>query len=315
MLDSFKREINYLRLSVTDLCNFRCVYCMPEGGVVKRRHDEMVTVEEAQEIVRAAVSLGIKKIRITGGEPLVRRGIVDIAGRIARISGVRELCLTTNGAGLPRLAVPLKDAGVTRLNLSLDTLRPDRFAKITRVGSLEETLSGIRAAEAAGFTNTKINVVLLGGINIDEIPDFVSLTRDKDIQVRFIELMPLGACAAWDESRFVKADAVLRAVPALSPDGQEGVARVYKLPGAAGTVGLIRPLSDHFCPNCNRIRVTADGRLKSCLHTDREVSLKGLSGDTLRDAIAAEVMKKPCRHFITPSSPSETHRDMNQIGG
>ncbi len=315
MLDAFNREINYLRLSVTDLCNFRCVYCMPETGVAKRKHDEMLSAEEMEEIIRAAVSLGVTKVRITGGEPLVRRGIVEIIRRIASVPGIKELCLTTNGVGLADLAAPLKAAGATRLNLSLDTLKPDRFQKITRIGSLEDTLRGIRAAEEAGFTGTKINTVLLGGMNIDEIPDFVALTQDKAIQVRFIELMPLGACAAWDQSAFVDADAVLRAVPDLVPFRQEGVAQVYRLPGAAGTVGLIRPLSDHFCPACNRIRVTADGRLKACLHSDREVSLKGLTGDALRDTIAAEVENKPVRHHLTSSSPSDTHRDMNQIGG
>lgn len=315
MLDGFNREINYLRLSVTDLCNFRCTYCMPEAGVVKRQHAEILTIEEMEAIARAAVGLGVRKIRITGGEPLVRRGIVEIARRIAAIDGVEELCLTTNGALLTGLAGPLKDAGVTRLNLSLDTMRPDRFAELTRGGALEETLRGIRAAEDAGFTNTKMNVVLLGGINTDEIPDFVRLTEKAAMQVRFIELMPLGACAGWAPEAFVKADTVLEAVPALAPAGRQGVANVYRLPGAPGTVGLIRPLTDHFCPTCNRIRVTADGRLKTCLHTEREVRLKGLHGEALAETMARAVFEKPERHHLSPSSPSETPRDMNQIGG
>lgn len=315
MRDGYMRKIDYLRLSVTDRCNFRCVYCMPEEGVLKRQHADMLSVEEMVEIVRAFVALGVTKVRITGGEPLVHRAIVEIIRRIAVIDGLRELCLTTNGVWLAQLARPLKEAGVTRLNVSLDTLRPNRFARITRAGSLEETLRGIRAAEEAGFTNMKINTVLLGGINIDEIPDFVNLTREKDVQVRFIELMPLGVCAAWDRSAFIAADTVLDAVPALEPIRQERVARIYRLPGAVGTVGLIRPLSDYFCPECNRVRVTADGRLKVCLHSDREVTLKGLIGETLRDTILAEIKRKPERHLLTPVSPSETSRDMNRIGG
>lgn len=315
MLDGFSRKIDYLRLSVTDLCSYRCIYCMPEQGVTRLRHEDILSVEEIEGIVREAAMLGVRKVRITGGEPLVRRGILEIVRRVARVPGVTELCLTTNGAGLVELAAPLMDAGVTRLNLSLDTLRPERFARITRVGCLEDTLRGMRAAQAAGFTDTKINVVLLGGINIDEIPDFVRLTQEHAVQVRFIELMPLGVCAAWPPGAFVSADAVLEAVPGLVPVGRQGVASVYRAPGAVGTVGLIRPLTDHFCPACNRIRVTADGRLKACLHTEQEVLIKGLSGDALREAIVGAVMTKPARHHISPSVPSETSRDMNQIGG
>ncbi|MCC8357298.1 MAG: GTP 3',8-cyclase MoaA, partial [Oscillospiraceae bacterium] len=281
MTDGFGRKIEYLRLSVTDLCNLRCQYCMGPEGVEKRDHRDILSHEEIEEIVRAAVKLGVRKVRVTGGEPLVRSGIVDICRRIGAIDGVEELCITTNGLRLPELAGALRQAGVCRLNISLDTLRPERYREITRVGSLEMALAGLEAARAAGFPAPKLNCVLMGGINDDEIPDFVALTEREPVSVRFIELMPIGPCRDWDKSRFIPADAVLRTVPDLTPVGGDGVARLYCLPGAEGTVGLIRPVSDHFCPACNRIRITADGKLKPCRHSAAELPLRGLHGEEL----------------------------------
>ncbi|MCD8088844.1 MAG: GTP 3',8-cyclase MoaA [Oscillospiraceae bacterium] len=313
MTDGFGRKIEYLRLSVTDLCNLRCQYCMGPEGVEKRDHRDILSHEEIEEIVRAAVKLGMRKVRVTGGEPLVRPGIVDICRRIGAIDGVEELCVTTNGLRLPELAEELRQAGVRRLNISLDTLKPERYREITRIGTLEKALAGLEAARAAGFPAPKLNCVLMGGINDDEIPDFVALTEREPVSVRFIELMPIGPCRDWDKSRFIPADAVLRAVPELTPVGGDGVARLYRLPGGKGTVGLIRPVSDHFCPACNRIRITADGKLKPCLHSAAELPLRGLHGEELEAAIRTGILAKPQRHHLEVGS--ESIRNMNAIGG
>ena len=235
MEDTFGRNIRYLRLSVTELCDLRCRYCMAEEGVCKRGHEELCSFEELRDFTAAAAALGVTKLRVTGGEPLVRRGIVELCAMLRAVPGIEELCLTTNGTRLEQLAAPLKEAGVDRLNISLDTLRPERYREITRTGKLENVLRGIEAAERAGFENIKLNCVLLGGMNDDEIGDFVRLTAKKPWQVRFIELMPMGVCAAWPPERFLPAREVLSRVPELRPAGRSGVAQLYRLPGAAGT--------------------------------------------------------------------------------
>ena len=314
MLDARGRTIDYLRLSVTDLCNYRCRYCMPEGGIYKRSHREILSIEELVNIARAAAALGITKIRITGGEPLVRRGVVELCRRLREIPEIRELCLTTNGSLLPQLAKPLRDAGLDRLNISLDTLRPDRFAAMTRLGTLQDVLDGIGAAEEAGFQHLKLNTVLTGGFNDDEIRDFVELTKAHAWEVRFIELMPMGPCAGWDKSCFLPNTAVLKCCPDLRPIPSEGVARRFRIPLAKGTVGLISPLSHEFCSQCRRIRVTADGKLKGCLHSREEIDLRGLYGWQLQNAIRQGIAQKPERHHLT-ERPSDTPRNMNQIGG
>jgi len=314
MQDGCGRTIDYLRLSVTDLCNYRCRYCMPPEGVVKRNHGDMLSLEELAEIAEAAVRVGVKKIRLTGGEPLVRRGIVELCRRLRAIPRLEELCLTTNGALLPQLAAPLREAGVDRLNISLDTLQSDRFAEMTRLGRLSDTLAGIEAAEAAGFHNLKLDTVLIGGFNDDEIEDFVNLTREHPWEVRFIELMPMGPCAEWDKGCFLPDDTVLQKIPALQQIEPCGVARRYRLPGAAGTVGLISPVHHDFCAQCRRIRVTADGKLKGCLHSAEELPLRGLHGPELEDAIRQGILHKPERHHLAERR-SDTPRNMNQIGG
>ena len=313
MRDTCGRTITYLRISVTDLCNYRCRYCMPETGVDKRAHSAICSFEELRGMAAAAVGCGVRKLRVTGGEPLVRRGIVDFCRMLKGIGGVEELCLTTNGSLLPELAAPLKAAGVDRLNISLDTLRPERFRAITRLGTLADVLRGIEAAEAAGFDRIKFNCVLLGGVNDDEIPDFVALTREKPWQVRFIERMPMGACA--DFGVCLPARTVTERCPALEKFGDDGVAALYRLPNAAGTVGLIEPMSHAFCADCTRIRITADGRLKPCLHSDAEIPLRGLSGAELGDAIRRGILAKPARHHLDDAGVTETHRAMNEIGG
>ena len=314
MLDGCGRTIDYLRLSVTDLCNYRCRYCMPAEGVCKRPHADILSVEELVEIGRAAVKCGVKKIRLTGGEPLVRRGILDICHGLRAIPGLEELCLTTNGSLLPSMAAPLREAGVDRLNISLDTLRPDRFREMTRLGTLSDVLEGIRAAEDAGFTNLKLDTVLIGGFNDDEIGDFLNLTMDHPWEIRFIELMPMGPCAEWEKSRFLSVDSVLQRYTTLQEIDAQGVARRYRLPGAKGTVGLISPMSHDFCADCRRIRVTADGKLKGCLHSREELPLRGLHGKDLEDAIRRGILQKPQRHHLAAGA-SDTPRTMNQIGG
>lgn len=315
MKDQYGRTIDYLRVSVTDRCNLRCTYCMPENGIELYEHSRILSVEEIDSIIRAGARLGIKKVRITGGEPLVRKGILDIVRNAAQTPGIESLCMTTNGILLPEYADRLRELGVERLNISLDTLDPERYASLTRVGSLDDVMKGLRAAEEAGFTGTKINTVLLGGINDSEIGSLASLTKDRDLSVRFIELMPMGECVGWPEERFIENSAVLRALPELEPVSIDGVSRLYRLPGAAGTVGLISPMSSHFCPSCNRIRLTSDGRLKPCLHSDTEIPLKGLEGQALEDTMRRAIFEKPARHHLNETHHSETHRNMNAIGG
>ena len=314
MLDGCGRTIDYLRLSVTDLCNYRCRYCMPAEGVCKRPHADILSVEELVEISKAAVACGVKKIRLTGGEPLVRRGILDVCRGLRAIPGLEELCLTTNGSLLPSMAAPLREAGVDRLNISLDTLRPDRFQEITRLGTLSDVVEGIQAAESAGFAHLKLDTVLIGGFNDDEIGDFLNLTMEHPWEVRFIELMPMGPCSEWEKSCFLSVDSVLERYPALQEIEPNGVAWRYRLPGAKGTVGLISPMSHDFCADCRRIRVTADGKLKGCLHSREELPLRGLHGRDLEDAIRRGVLQKPQRHHLAEGS-SDTPRTMNQIGG
>ena len=317
MLDSYGRNITYLRLSVTELCNMRCRYCMPEDGICKKQHEEMLTQEEMILAVKAAVSLGISKLRITGGEPLVKPNILSICREASSIDGLREICLTTNGALLPSLALPLKDAGVQRLNISLDTLDTEKFRYITRNGDLKQVLTGIEAALSAGFEKIKINTVLIGGFNDDEIPALADLTRQIPVDVRFIELMPMTQQDAFGPEAFLPFTVVNEKLPELSPvkaDG--GVARLYRLPGAKGNIGLISPVSAHFCTDCNRLRITADGKIKPCLHSSDEISIKGLSYPDMIETIRDAILAKPKWHGeLSYTARSHANRNMNQIGG
>ena len=315
MRDSCGRDIYYLRLSVTDLCNLRCIYCMPEDGVEKRSHDDILSVEEINDIVRAAAACGITKVRVTGGEPLVRKGIVDICRRISEIPGIHELCMTTNGILLPKYAGELKEAGVKRLNISLDSIDPETYRAITRTGTLENALAGVEAALETGFDSVKINAVLIGGVNSGEIRSLLDLTRRYNINVRFIEVMPIGECADWAESRFLSTSHVLKIAPELRDAGVDGVAKLYKLPDGIGTIGLISPISSHFCPTCNRLRVAADGMLKPCLHSAEEINLRGLSGAELESAIRSAISNKPLKHRLDAGEISASRRNMNAIGG
>ncbi|MGI6695518.1 MAG: GTP 3',8-cyclase MoaA [Christensenellales bacterium] len=317
MIDTYGREISYLRLSVTDLCNLRCRYCMPADGVCKKGHLEMLTEDEMVMAVQAAASLGIHKLRLTGGEPLVKRNILSICERSAAVEGIHELCLTTNGTLLSQMAKDLKAVGVDRLNISLDTLNPDKYAYITRNGTLEQVLCGIEAALEAGFERLKINVVLIGGFNDDEIAALAELTYRYPIDVRFIELMPMTQNEEFGQRAYVPGSAVLSPLPELIPIEQEdGVAKLYRLPDARGNIGLISAVSRHFCLACNRIRLTADGKLKPCLHSNQEFSIKGLDYDGMRQKIEQAILSKPACHApLSATERSHAGRNMNQIGG
>lgn len=315
MKDRYGRTIKYLRLSVTDLCNCRCVYCMGENGVPRLPHSAILSFKEIEEIVRAAVSLGVTKVRLTGGEPLVRRGIDELVRRLRGIEGVEELAMTTNGARLAEYAARLKSAGLDRLNVSLDTLDPEKFRRITRIGELRDTLDGLDAARRAGFERIKLNTVLMGGVNDDEIAEIAALAKDGAFDVRFIELMPIGECTDWDRRRFLPAERVLEYLPKGERVPSDGVAELWRPAGFRGTVGLIRPLSHRFCADCDRIRVTADGCLKPCLHSAREIPLRGKHGEALVRTIAEGMQTKPREHHMADGHASESRRGMNRIGG
>ncbi len=316
MKDSFGREITYLRLSITDKCNLRCRYCMPETGVEIRQHEEFLSEEEMLRAVNVCAGLGITKVRITGGEPLVKKNIVSICKGIAGTPGIREVCLTTNATLLGGLAYTLKDAGINRINISIDTLDPAQYSHITRNGNLEDALNGLESALDVGFEKIKVNCVLIGGFNDNQIPEIAALTLKYPIDVRFIELMPMKNNEEFSGSSYIPSSAVTKMLPQLKMCGSDGVARVYSLPGAKGKVGLISPLSNLFCSCCNRIRITADGKVKPCLHTGDEFSIKGLDDQGMRDMIEKAVLAKPERHApLSAARRSLSGRNMNQIGG
>ena len=317
MIDQFGRSITYMRLSVTELCNLRCRYCMPAEGICQKRHDEMLTEDEMIMAVEAAASLGVKKLRITGGEPLVKKNIVSICRRAAAVEGIEEVCLTTNGLLLPNLAKDLKKAGVKRINLSLDTLNPEKYHYITRIGTLNDFMAGLRAALDAGFEKVKINAVLIGGFNDDEIVPLAELTKQYPVDVRFIEMMPMYDSGDFKDAAFVPYTRVLELLPEaqqVSPDG--GVAKLYRLPDGKGNVGLISPLNAHFCGTCNRIRLTADGKIKPCLHSADEYSLKGMDLEGMKAELEKAIWNKPQWHGdLDAAHRSQAGRNMNQIGG
>ena len=317
MIDKLGRDITYLRISLTDKCNLRCRYCMPEEGVCRRQHHEMMNEDEVVTAVQVAASLGIHKIRLTGGEPLVKKNIVSICRRVAEVEGVREVCLTTNGLLLPQLAKELREAGVKRLNLSLDTLDPEKYAYITRIGKLEQFRAGLEAALDAGFDKVKINAVLIGGFNDDEIEALAGLTMEYPVDMRFIELMPIQDHDEFGESAYVPYSRVLEKLPQAVPVEKDGgVAKLYRLPGAKGNIGLISPISAHFCGECNRIRLTADGKLKPCLHSAEEYSIKGLDQNGMMAVFQEAIWNKPAWHGdLDTLHRSQAGRNMNEIGG
>ena len=277
----------------------------------------MMTEDEIILAVKAAAELGIKKLRITGGEPLVKRNIVSICRRAAAVEGIEELCLTTNGILLPKMAAELRDAGVSRVNLSLDTLDPEKYAYITRIGTLDQFHAGLEAALQAGFEKVKINSVLIGGFNDDEVVRLAELTRKYPVDMRFIELMPMYDSGDFGASAYVPYTHVLEQLPEAVPMPDDGgVAKLYRLPGAQGNLGLISPVSAHFCGSCNRLRLTADGKLKPCLHSSDEYSIKGLDYAGMREQMERAIWNKPAWHGdLDAIHRSQAGRNMNQIGG
>lgn len=313
MKDRFGRDITYLRISVTDLCNLRCKYCMPESGIKSLCHSDILSIEEIVEIVKVASKNGIKKIRLTGGEPLVRRGFINLCKQISKIDEIEDIAITTNGVYLKEMADELFENKVRRINFSLDTLIKEKYNDITRRNNFDKTMESLFYAIKKGF-KVKINVVLIGGFNDDEIQDFVNLANKYDLEVRFIELMQIGETANWSKDKFVSNKIVLEKVPELEFDGVSGVAKIYKIKGQKGRIGLISPISCSFCEDCNRIRLTSDGKLKPCLHSKDEINLKGLSGEELEEVFKRGIFEKPEKHHLEDGK-SESARDMNKIGG
>lgn len=333
MKDGLGRTIDYLRISLTDRCNFRCIYCMPEDGVKLMSHEEILRVEEIAHVVRIAADLGIRSVRLTGGEPLVRLGVVDLVRDIANTPGIENVSMTTNGVLLPKMADDLKRAGLSRVNISLDTLDPEQFKYITRRGELQQTLDGIDAALEAGFDPVKINAVTVRSLNQDYLA-FARLSVDRPLHVRFIEYMPVGESSGshgcgWGPEDVVPNEEVLEAInaaarakglPELVPAGDDrplgwGPASYWEFPGAQGTVGFISAMSNHFCSRCNRVRLTADGKLRPCLFSDMEFDirepLRADDEDGVRAVFAKTLRVKPDEHH----NKVGTERGMSQIGG
>jgi cyclic pyranopterin phosphate synthase len=315
------RTVDYLRLSVTDRCNFRCTYCMPPEGVDFRPHEDILSYEDIVFFVELAVRMGISKVRLTGGEPLVRRGLPDLVAQLSALQGVDDISLTTNGVLLPRFAAALKDAGLRRVNISIDSLDPERFRSLTRGGSLEKALAGVEAAFENELEPVKVNAVMLPEL-VGEVAAFAALTRARPLHVRFIEWMPVGGCGPQGAGDSLAKDQLMRAfaeigelVPVASPGGS-GPARYFRLPGHLGTIGFISSMSDHFCADCNRLRITADGRLKSCLFSDDEVDVSAAvrtrDESATLDAISASLGGKT---FDKHSALRPNARGMSQIGG
>ena len=307
MIDSFNREINYLRISVTDRCNLRCRYCMPKEGLSLIGHDDILRYEEIMRVVESAVRLGVIKVRITGGEPLVRRNLLGFLKNLGGISGLREVTLTTNGLLLEDFADGLYESGVRRINVSLDSLKPEKYEYITRGGDLNKVLKGISRARQAGLSPIKINVVVLEGFNDDEITDFAALTLDHPYQVRFIELMSLGRITFDDRMGYVSNEKVMeriRTIYSLDPvergSKSDGPAAVYRIRGAQGEIGFISSGTRHLCQSCNRLRLTAEGHLRACLFSDEEFDLK----DSLRSGCSDADLDRMIMKVITGKSES-----------
>jgi GTP 3',8-cyclase len=326
LFDPYKRKINYLRISVTDRCNLRCCYCMPEEGIPLIPHERILTYEEILRVVRIFAEEGISKVRVTGGEPLVRKGIVDFISRLARIDAIKDLSLTTNGVLLKELAFDLKQAGLDRVNISLDSLKRERFSEIARKDDYNRVWAGIEEALRVGLSPIKINMVAIRGVNDDEIEDFARLTMRLPLTVRYIEYMPAGNGKEWSEESVLTLPQIQSRIEKLGrlisipQDQWDGPARRYRIEGALGEIGLIGAVSDHFCRDCNRLRLTPDGRIRLCLFSDEEIDVRdilrrGGSDDELREKFNAALKAKPERHHIRTHQFKKCQRNMSAIGG
>jgi GTP 3',8-cyclase len=325
MKDTYDRTIDYLRISVTDQCNLRCIYCMPSEGVKKLKVRDTLTDDEIIRIIGITARLGVRKIRITGGEPLIRKSLDSLIRSLRNIPGIEDIGLTTNGILLKRYARVLAASGLRRVNVSLDSLRLDRYREITRGGDIRDVFEGIREAEQAGLLPVKINMIPIRGINDDEIEDFARLTRYTSYHVRFIEFMPLAPEKQWAEGRYVPLSEIMERVSAVSPivpvkARKFGPERYYRYASAPGVIGFISPITHHFCSDCNRLRLTSDGRLRPCLFSGTEVDLKsalrsGAQDDEIARLLQLSVRMKPERHTIHSETSFDHIRTMSQIGG
>ncbi len=332
--DNYQRSIDYLRVSITDRCNLRCVYCMPSEGPVPLDHKEILRYEEIIRVVRVAAQIGVRRVRITGGEPLVRKDVTYLISSLRNIEGIKDLSLTTNGILLSRYADKLAEAGLKRINISLDSLRPDRYKEITRGGDLGLVWKGIKATEKTGLTPIKINMVPIRGLNSDEIEDFAKLTLKFPHQIRFIEFMPFGTEGLWSPERLISVEeikSIVEGVGKLTPVKvkRSGPAIYFRLDNAPGVIGFISPISNHFCRECNRLRLTADGKLRPCLFSETEIDLKpALRGnapdDEIERLIKLSIEIKPKGHDISMRNmelwslmkdKKFSRRPMSRIGG
>lgn len=323
--DSFNRRIDYLRVSITDKCNLKCVYCMPSTGLKYFKESEVLTDDEIVRFVRIARRHGLRKVRITGGEPLVRKNIIQLVSALKK-TGIRDLSLTTNGMLLAGLAGELKQAGLDRVNISLDSMAPDKYREITNGGDIERVWQSVRAAEKAGLTPVKINIVPIKGLNDNEIPAFASLTFENNYHIRFIEFMPATCNGVWRKDKCVSSAEAMEKISALGKLEQlkfkgRGPSRNYRIKGAVGVIGFISPLSDHFCGYCSRLRLTADGKIRPCLFSNIKVDIKtpmrnGASDEQIEKLFCEAVRVKPRRHLLNEDITSARHiKAMSKIGG
>ncbi len=326
LLDLYRRKINYLRISLTDRCNLRCRYCMPEEGVSLIPHEEILAYEEILRIVRVFAPEGISKIRLTGGEPLVRKGIVDFISKLSKIEEIKDLSLTTNGILLKEFARDLKEAGLKRINISLDSLKKEKFCQITRRDGYERVWEGIQEALRVNLSPIKINMVAIRGLNDDEIESFARLTLHLPLTIRYIEYMPSGNGEEWKESEILTIPQIkshLENIGKLTPipsDQWDGPAKRFCLEGAIGEIGLIGPVSNHFCDDCNRLRLTPDGKIRTCLFSDEEIDVKeilrkGGSDQELKERLLVALRTKPEKHHINTHQFKKCQRNMSAIGG
>ena len=325
LTDNFDRTIDYLRISITDKCNLRCIYCMPEKGVKPFAQSEVLTDDEIVRFVRIARGHGLRKVRITGGEPLVRKNITGLLSSI-KATGIRELGLTTNGIKLSEHAHELKKAGLDRVNISLDTLKPKRYREITKGGDIGLVLESIETAEKAGLAPIKINMVPIRGINDDEILSFAKLTFENDFHIRFIEFMPASCNGMWKKENCINSADILKEISSLGELEQfefrgKGPSRNYRIKGAKGVIGVISPISDHFCAFCNRLRLTANGKIRPCLFSNEKIDIKGpmrngASDRDIEDLLRRAIEVKPQRHKLNENKSSlNLIKTMSKIGG
>ncbi len=325
LTDSFNRQIDYLRVSITDQCNLKCIYCMPEKGLKHFAQSDILTNDEIIRIIRIACKYGVRKVRLTGGEPLLRNDILQLITGI-KSAGIKDLSITTNGQRLAGMAQKLKTAGLNRVNISLDTLIADRYRDITRGGEIDRVWESVAEAEKAGLSPVKINMVPVRGVNDDEVTRFAALTLYKDVHVRFIEFMPVGSNGAWKPDAYLSKDEIMERVTAAGklvrlPFKGGGPSRNYRIEGAQGMIGFISPISDCFCGSCNRLRLTATGKLRPCLFSEISVDIKtplrnGASDDELETLYRNTVLSKPARHALHEGSLLHPAMSpMSQIGG